>query len=140
MNKMKRSIGMALGVMLLASGCITMIGCKTKSPERIAYNTLGSVAVTTDAAMKSWGSYVKKNNIPVTDITRTGIRDAYAKYQATMAIAQESVVSIKSAPPGSTAYDTLVDTVASAGDDLIKLIIQFIPEENVKKLKLNKKG
>jgi hypothetical protein len=64
----------------LAPGCATW--------QSNAGKVLASTALTVDASMKGWATYVVKNNI--SDHQQAPVKDAYAKYQLAMTAAQSA--------------------------------------------------
>lgn len=70
-----------LGILIaLITGCATQSSLQTKAGK-----FLTSTAVTVDAAMKGWATYVVLHNTPQEQ--QTGVRNAYATYQAAMMVA-----------------------------------------------------
>ncbi len=89
----------ALGLVLAA--CTTF--------KSTAGKTLASSALTVDAAMKGWATWVVKMNVPETQ--QSPVRDAYLKYQASMAVA-------------TNAYNTAVLTGDQTGWQQAQNILQ----------------
>lgn len=127
-----------IGLLLLVAMLFSQTGCKTLSPERQAKNTIESISIVTDAAMQSWGQYVRDNNIAITDQKRVEVRKVYSGYQSAMQLAKETVISIKSQPEGTPTYSIALNALVATSDDVVLIIMKYLPSNKASKLKLNK--
>lgn len=103
-----------LGLVWLLTACATF--------ESNAYKTLGTVAVTVDAAMNGWGDYVRLGK--ATRQQELVVRDAYEDYQLAMSLASAAVTAYRSSgnkPPLEAAMAGL-DT---AKNEIIDLILRL---------------
>lgn len=105
----------------LISAPIAFTGCGTPSAKTT--QVAGSVTITVDAAMKSWGEWVRANKATVEQ--RVQVRAAYQKYQAAMLIAEKVAVNVLSAPEQQAAYITALNTASQVSIELIALVEQF---------------
>jgi hypothetical protein len=96
-------------------------GCKT--PEQGAYRTIGTVAVSVDAAMNGWGDYVRAGKANPEQEMK--VRDGYAKYQSAMRVAKITVASYKAQPDGTSRLNAAVDALAASGSEIVTLIQLF---------------
>jgi hypothetical protein len=72
-------------VITLAVCALLTQGCQT--PGKV----LASTAVTVDASMRAWSSYVNSGN--ATDDQQNKVRVAYSKYQASMKVAKDAFIT-----------------------------------------------
>lgn len=73
-----------LVVLLLA---LMVAGCK--SPEAAAYKSLGTIAVTVQGTMETWGQYVRAGH--ASDKDRAEVKAIYQHYQHAMKFAESSL-------------------------------------------------
>lgn len=69
---------------------VLMIGCA--SFQTTAAKLLTSTALTVDATMKGWATYVVQNN--VSDAQQAPVKAAYSKYQIAMTAAQAAYTAL----------------------------------------------
>jgi hypothetical protein len=110
-----------IAILALLAIAFAPLGCK--SPERTAYQTIGSVAVSVDGAMSAWGDYVRAGLAKPEQETR--VRGAYLKYQAAMKTAETVVLAARAAPEGEASYQTALRAAGAAAADIIALVEQF---------------
>lgn len=111
---------------LFVSACIlcglgigsAITGCG--SPTAKTTQAAGSVAITVDAAMKGWGSFVRSGK--ATEEQRIKVRAAYLKYQAAMSTAEVVAVTALTQPDGQAAYVTTLNVASQSSLELIALI------------------
>lgn len=121
---MKVVFSLLLACSLVASlitAPIFFTGCGT--PTAKTTQVAGSVTITVDAAMQSWGEWVRANKATVEQ--RVQVRAAYQKYQAAMAIAEKVAISVLTAPEQQAAYITALNTASQVSVELIALVEQF---------------
>lgn len=117
--------GVATAALLLAVllPIAALSGCST--PERTAYRSLGTIAVTVDGAMNGWGEYVRAGR--ATGADQAKVRSAYERYQSAMRIAEQAQLAAAAAPDNQSSYVTAVSAVSAAADEIVALIHSFIP-------------
>ena len=74
---------------MLAAVAISLVACA--SFKDTAGRSLASVAITADSAMKGWAQWVALGK--ATDGQQATVKDAYGKYQASMAIATNAYMA-----------------------------------------------
>lgn len=100
---------------------LTFTGCGT--PAAKTTQAAGSVAITVDAAMSAWGEWVRAGKATVPQ--RIKVRDAYAKYQGAMAVAETIAKTAIGAPQNEASYETALRAVSAASSDLVALVSTF---------------
>ena len=113
---MNRYIAVLCVVFAFAIGCATL--------EQSAYRSIGSVAVTVDAAMNSWGDWVRAGqSAPEQEAT---VRVAYARYQSAMRTANSALTAYRiSAGQNKTELNIALDVLDGSAADLMQLIRSF---------------
>ncbi len=106
------------------AGAPFVMGCK--SPTLTTTRVAGTTTITVDAAMQSWGEYVRSGRASVSD--RLKVREAYEKYQAAMRVAESVAVSVLAAPEKQNAYQTALGAAAAASVEVLALIETLIPK------------
>lgn len=96
-------------------------GCGT--PAAKTTQVAGTVTISVDAAMKSWGEYVRAGKASVEQ--RTQVRAAYLKYQAAMKTAETVALSVLTAPENQAAYLTTLNAASQASVEVLALIETF---------------
>lgn len=103
-----------LVVLALLPACTTFKGNAGK--------VLSSTALTVDAAMKGWASYVVLNNVPADK--QMPVRVAYGQYQTAMAAARDAYVSL-ALNNDTNAWTVAQQALTAASSNLTKLIQQL---------------
>ncbi len=101
--------------------CAALMGCATK-PNTIAYQTIGSIIVSTSAARDAYFSYRDANPGKVSNDLDDKLKKAYADYQAALVLVQAAE---RIATTGGAPVDTTQVSAASAS--LISLVSQTVP-------------
>lgn len=117
---MKPFIWIALALSLVAAP-IAFTGCGT--PAAKTTQVAGSVTITVDAAMKSWGAWVRAGNASMDQ--RLAVRAAYQKYQAAMITAEKVAITTITQPEGQMAYITALNVASQSSLELIALVEAF---------------
>lgn len=107
---------LCLAVLLISPFAFT--GCGT--PAAKTTQVAGTVTITVDAAMQSWGEWVRAGKAPVED--RIKVRAAYIKYQQAMQVAEIAAIAALNAPTNQPAYVTALNAASAASNDLVLLI------------------
>jgi hypothetical protein len=108
---------MSIKINLLLACLFVLAGCA--SLETNAYRTIGSTAVTVDAAMRGWGDYVRAGK--ATPANQVAVKGAYLRYQTAMTVAQQAVIVYK-ANGDKVTFQTSIDMLNAAKDVLIGLV------------------
>lgn len=103
-----------LAILALLPACATF--------KSNAGKTLSSTAITVDAAMKGWASYVVLNNVPADK--QMPVRVAYGQYQTAMAAARDAYVSL-ALNNDTNAWTVAQQALTAASSNLTKLIQQL---------------
>lgn len=106
---------------VLLSVPLTQTGCGT--PVSKTTQAVGSVTITVEGAMKSWGAWVRARKATMEQ--RLAVRSAYLKYQAAMATAEKVAISTITHPEGQAAYITALNVASQSSVEVIALIEQF---------------
>lgn len=106
-------------VIILAA--MFLIACA--SLERNAYRTIGSLAVTVDAAMSAWGQYVRDGKSTVQQ--QAEVKQRYEEYQASMRILQGAVSAYR-LKPDDTALNKALNVASATATDLTVFIYSFV--------------
>lgn len=111
------SLWLAVLAIPLAPGC--------SSPQKAAFTTTSTIAVSVDAAMTAWGDYVKQFNPAMAD--RQKVADAFAKYQAAelLLIDSEQALFATNTTATSSGVSTAQTQLDQAIADLVTLIQSF---------------
>lgn len=110
---------MTLTTALIACN-ISMTGCG--SPEKTAYRTVGVTVNTVDAAMNTWGDFVRAGR--ATPQQETDVKRAYTSYQTSMRLLRVAVNVYNAEPTevNDTKLETALQALEANRDSLIKLI------------------
>lgn len=100
---------------------VFLMGCANL--ERNTFRTLGAVAITADAAMTSWGDWVRSGNATQGD--ETTVRKLYGQYQTSMRIAH-AAVNAYHLNPDATQLNKAVDAASAIAQDLTEFIYGFV--------------
>ncbi len=98
-----------------------LIGCVTASAERRALQSIGTVALTTDAAIGAYDTWLQTH--PGThrgDIVRA--RRAVQAYTNSLAVARTAVISYKSGTADKAALDKALDALAASSTNVVQLV------------------
>lgn len=107
---------------LLAAGCASI--------EVNTYRTAGTIANTVDAAMKAWGAWVANGQATAGQIAT--VKDAYGKYQASMAVLNDAVSAYyASQGANQPALQVALGALQSSSDDLLNLLRAFMPKGKI---------
>ena len=112
----------AIAVLVMALG----IGCGTL--EHTAYVAIGGA---TTAVELSRQAYINRANTCqcVTQSEFTKVQSYYVKYQASLKVAQDLIVSCKtSGIANDNAIQMAVNAVTASGSDVVKLIQSLLPK------------
>ena len=112
---MKYLTSLLAALLILAAGCAT--------PERAAYQSIGTIANTVDIAMLTYGDFYRAG--VVDDKEAAAVKNAYEHYQRAMRIARASVQTVKAAPDGQLRLNTALQAVEAASAELV-VLIQFL--------------
>ncbi len=93
--------------------CLMFTGCQTVG------KTLASTAVTVDAAMQGWATYVAMGN--ATAPQELQVKTAYLKYQASMKIAKDAYLAAE-----TSGEDSIFDTAALVLENNAQALIALI--------------
>lgn len=104
---------------------IVLTGC-ARDPATKTYQVVGTVTVSVDAAMESWGAWVRAGKAPVED--RIRVRAAYIHYQNAMQAAELAAISALNAPSNQPAYVTALNAASAASVELVNLIQSLTKE------------
>ena len=107
-----------IGWICIATLPVVDVGCG--SPTAKTTQVAGSVSITVDAAMKSWGAWVRAGR--ATEEQRLRVRGAYQKYQAAMLTAEKVATTALTQPDGQNMYTTALNVAAQSSLELIALI------------------
>jgi hypothetical protein len=114
-----------LAALVIGCGLLTapvaFTGCGT--PAAKTTQVAGTLSLSVDAAMKSWGEWVRAGKATVEQ--RIEVRGRYAQYQAAMRTAEAAAVSAVGAPANQAAYTTALNAAVAASVDLIALVQTF---------------
>jgi hypothetical protein len=126
MKTQLRSIALGLAIGLSVLTFVPLTGCQ--STENAVARTSATAKVTVDAAMHSWGDYVKQFHPPVAQEQQ--VKAAFLKYQQAQLALLDAVIAYKTADTNgiSGAQLTLNASVAAASAalaDLTGLIASF---------------
>ena len=112
-----------LAISLLAcSLCVTQFtGCATGALRTT--QAAGTVSITVDAAMQSWGEWVRAGKATVAQ--RIKVRDAYAKYQGAMHAAEAVTLLAISTPGDKQSREVALNAVTAASAELVNLITNY---------------
>lgn len=100
----------------LIAACLLFVGCQTVS------KTLSSTAVTVDAAMQGWATYVALGQANLEQ--ELSVRNAYGKYQASMRLAKDAYLT--SVETGDDAiFDRAARILEANAQSLLALIQMF---------------
>jgi len=121
---MKQFIATILAVVVLMTvPALVLIPTGCGTPTAKVTQVAGSVSFTVDAAMKSWGSWVRQGK--ATEEQRIKVRDAYQKYDAAMLTAEKVAKTTITQPDGQAAYVTALNVASQSSVELIALIEAF---------------
>lgn len=122
---MRNKLAIAFVIVVASIGLLSipavMTGCGT--PAAKTTQIAGSVSITVDAAMQSWGAWVRANRATVEQ--RIAVRGAFQKYQAAMLTAEKIAISTLTAPDNQSAYITALNAASQSSVELISLIETF---------------
>jgi hypothetical protein len=93
-----------------------IVGCST--PNRTAYVTLGSIALTVNTSLKIYNDFYQAGKSD--DITRNELQTYYLKYQAAARVAEQAQKTISD--PNSTAYQQIVAIVQTTANELTTFV------------------
>lgn len=107
-----------------------MLGCA--STEDIAYKTTGTAVVTVDGAIKGWLDYKNTHTVPQDQID--SVKNAYAKYYATVQAERDAVTAFKT-NTDTNALTRAISLSSVAASDLIGVVMKFLPPVEAAKVK-----
>lgn len=108
-----------LALVLMATACATF--------QQNAGKTLATVASTVDLVMRGWATYVVVDGA-VSVEKQDKVREAYAKYQISMATAQAAYNGL-STSAGKPAWDQALAVLNASSGSLIQLVNAFMPQK-----------
>jgi hypothetical protein len=122
---MKTKILTLLAAAVLACGLLTaplaLTGCGT--PVNKVNQAVSATTTTVDAAMNSWGGWVRAGKATKEDERK--VREAYVKYQAAMGAAETLTIAALNAPEGQPALTKAISATSAASAELIALIAEL---------------
>lgn len=94
-------------------------GCASK-PIDTTTKIAGTVTTSVDAAMNSWGAWVRAGKATLEQ--RVKVRDAYQKYQVAAKLAEKTAIVALNTPTEQQAYVSALNIVSQSSAELILLI------------------
>lgn len=109
--------------------------CACASLEQNAYRTIGAWAITVDAAMNTWGDYVRSGKAKSDD--EAYVKRGYDTYQSAMHVARDAITAYKT-HPDDTALNIALDTLNYSVVSLTELIRHFLPPDKAQTIRVMK--
>lgn len=113
-------------ILALLVACLTF-GCK--SPEAVAYKSIGGIAITVDAALSAFGDYYDATMPTATPSTaaalekrRAQLGKSYQKYQDAMIVAQRIVSEAQRVPEEQRSFQDALNVIAATASDVVSLV------------------
>jgi hypothetical protein len=125
-----RAVAPILLACLLPLAPMVMTGCN-EPPERIAYQTVGSIGATATLAHDAWKAYAATGKASAKDQAMVAV--LWNKYCAAYSVACDAGQTISEAK-GKTAWETALLALRNCEADLIAAVKQFLPAEEAAKL------
>lgn len=122
MKTLRSIFATTLLLFALAIQPVFLAGCGTTPTTRVN-QVAGTVTITVDAAMDSWGEWVRAGKATVED--RIKVRSAYINYQNLTQIAEFAAVAALDNPDKQPAYVQALNAVIASHLELVKLIESF---------------
>lgn len=110
---------------------VTSLLCGCQTPERTAYRTLGSIAITVDTAVQSYYHYRDATPAHYNADLDAKIKEGYLHYQAAMKVAQKAQESFKTGILTEDVWEASLNAVSASAADIVSLIRSFLPKEKV---------
>jgi len=114
----------AFFTLLVLVGLVLTTGCR--SPEKAAYNTIGTVVYAVDTGMTAYADEVVRGRISPENIRKIEI--AHGIYRSSMALVQNAITGYRISQDRD-ALDVALEQLANASGTLTSLINQVLAQE-----------